>query len=256
LVDLFASLISNRSASSEMLVSSLKISRATRRSRPDPGDRRRVEIRAKEQMVGSEFLNSEPEPLASFFQQQIVYHEINPVKVFVHGPRQHVLQIADLLYVFLHPVFEINSELPLLPEGRVQLGERIHNPPNMRLHIVVHSVPNPQFASTCARFHYRRSLGSVSRTIARFQVRCAGGSTLFPGSLAPVRFCLEPSALTTPLCARLAGTLRPHDPFAYTRRLHCAEAPRRPARPSLPCFPCATDPIPGGLPCFPVVLTP
>jgi len=59
--------------------------------------------------------------------------------------------------------------------------------------------------------------------------------------------CLDPSSLTTPPCASLAGTLRLHALCAYTQRLRCAGAPRRPARPSLlllPCFPCMLPTLP------------
>ena len=50
--------------------------------------------------------------------------------------------------------------------------------------------------------------------------------------------CLGPSLLTTTPSASLAGTLRLHGPAAYTQRLRCAGAPRRPARPSLLSLPC------------------
>ena len=52
--------------------------------------------------------------------------------------------------------------------------------------------------------------------------------------------CLGPSSRTPTPSASLAGTRRLHGPAAYTPRLRCAGAPRRPARPSLlslPCFP-------------------
>jgi len=55
--------------------------------------------------------------------------------------------------------------------------------------------------------------------------------------------CLGPSSLTPTPSASLAGTRRLHGPAAYTPRLRCAGAPRRPARPSLlslsrcPCVP-------------------
>ena len=58
--------------------------------------------------------------------------------------------------------------------------------------------------------------------------------------------CLDPSTLTTTPCVSLAGTLRLPD-YAYTQRLRCAGAPRRPARPSLlslPCFPCMPSTLP------------
>jgi hypothetical protein len=52
--------------------------------------------------------------------------------------------------------------------------------------------------------------------------------------------CPDPSSLTTTPSVSLAGTRRLHGPAAYTPRLRCAGAPRRPARPSLLsllCFP-------------------
>ncbi len=45
--------------------------------------------------------------------------------------------------------------------------------------------------------------------------------------------CLGPSSRTPTPSAGLAGTLGFHGPAAYTPRLRCAGAPRRPARPSL-----------------------
>ena len=49
--------------------------------------------------------------------------------------------------------------------------------------------------------------------------------------------CPGPSSLTTTPSASLAGTRRFHGPAAYTPRLRCAGAPRRPARPSLLSLP-------------------
>jgi hypothetical protein len=55
--------------------------------------------------------------------------------------------------------------------------------------------------------------------------------------------CLGPSSRTPTPSAGLAGTQGFHGPAAYTPRLRCAGAPRRPARPSLlslsrcPCVP-------------------
>jgi len=53
--------------------------------------------------------------------------------------------------------------------------------------------------------------------------------------------CLRPSSLTTTPSARLAGTGRFHGVSAYTPRLRCAGAPRRPARRSLLSLPCCPD---------------
>jgi hypothetical protein len=49
--------------------------------------------------------------------------------------------------------------------------------------------------------------------------------------------CPRPSLLTTTPSAGLAGTRGFHGPAAYTPRLRCAGAPRRPARPSLLSLP-------------------
>jgi hypothetical protein len=82
--------------------------------------------------------------------------------------------------------------------------------------------------------------GSVSRPSRPFSCRCLG--TL--ASLNPrgpwLRFefcCLDPSSLTTTPSVSPAGTLRLHDTVAYTQRLRCAGAPRRPTGPSLLSLP-------------------
>ena len=49
--------------------------------------------------------------------------------------------------------------------------------------------------------------------------------------------CPRPSLLTTTPSAGLAGTRGFHGPAAYTPRLRCAGAPRRPVRPSLLSLP-------------------
>ena len=93
-----------------------------------------------------------------------------------------------------------------------------------------------------ARFHTRGSPSSESRTIRAFTCRCSEGFPSLPqGPLAPVRVMLSRSitAYYSPMrqSRRHAATSRL---CAYTQRLRCAGAPRRPARPSLlslPCFP-------------------
>jgi hypothetical protein len=82
-----------------------------------------------------------------------------------------------------------------------------------------------------ARFRHRRSPGSVSKTIEASTCRCAGGLPSLPqGSLAPVRVVLSRSinAYYSPMrqSHRHAATSRL---CAYTQRLRCAGAPRRPA---------------------------
>jgi hypothetical protein len=104
------------------------------------------------------------------------------------------------------------------------------------------------------RFRHRRNPGSVSKTIEASPCRCAGGLPSLPqGSLAPVRVMLSRSifAYYSPMrqSRRHAATSRL---YAYTQRLRCAGAPRRPARPSLlllPCFPY----MPPTLPWWPTV---
>jgi hypothetical protein len=66
--------------------------------------------------------------------------------------------------------------------------------------------------------------------------------------------CLDPSSLTTTPSVSPMGTLRLHDPVAYTQRLRCAGVPRRPLEPSLlslPCFPS----MPSTLPRWPASLS-
>jgi hypothetical protein len=110
-----------------------------------------------------------------------------------------------------------------------------------------------------ARFHLRGSSGSESKTIQASTCRCSGGFPSLPQrSLAPVRVMLSRSitAYYDPMrqSRRHAATSR----FcAYTQRLRCAGAPRRPARPSLlslPCFPYMPSTYPGGASYPPVVL--
>ena len=100
-----------------------------------------------------------------------------------------------------------------------------------------------------ARFRHGRSPGSVSRLsrLPRAAVREAFAS-LPQGSLAPVRVMLSRSIIAyyDPIrqSRRHAAISRL---CAYTQRLRCAGAPRRPAGPSLlslPCFPCMLSTLP------------
>ena len=106
-------------------------------------------------------------------------------------------------------------------------------------------VSTPGLHRPFARFHPRTLWpGTVSRPGRASASRCAGGPwPPYPrGPWLRSEFCcLGPSSRTTTPSAGLAGTRRLHDPAAYTPRLRCAGAPRRPARPSLlsrPCCPC------------------
>jgi len=100
-----------------------------------------------------------------------------------------------------------------------------------------------------ARLHPNESPGSVSKTVEASTCRCSGGLPSLPqGSLAPVRVVLSRSIIAyyNPMrqSRRHAATSRL---CAYTQRLRCAGAPRRPARPSLlslPCFPCMPSTLP------------
>ena len=59
--------------------------------------------------------------------------------------------------------------------------------------------------------------------------------------------CLDPSSRTMTPSVSPTGTLRLHGLAAYTQRLRCAGAPRRPAGPSLllrPCLPCMSSTLP------------
>jgi len=107
-----------------------------------------------------------------------------------------------------------------------------------------------------ARFPLRGSPGSVSGTVQASTCRCSGGIPSLPqGSLAPVRVVLSRSinAYYSPMrqSRRHAATSRLH---AYTQRLRCAGAPRRPARPSLLLLPCCPY-MPPTLPRWSTVLT-
>jgi hypothetical protein len=104
--------------------------------------------------------------------------------------------------------------------------------PGIRL--LTHSLSLP-----FARFHIRGSPGSVSRTVRASTCRCWGDLPSLPqGSLAPVRVMLSRTifAYYSPMrqSRRHAATSRL---CAYTQRLRCAGAPRRPARPSLLSLP-------------------
>ena len=93
------------------------------------------------------------------------------------------------------------------------------------------SVPQP-----FARFRYGRTTWRCVQINPRLHVPlCERLLPLYPrGPWLRAEFCcLGPSSRTTTPSAGLAGTQGFHGPAAYTPRLRCAGAPRRPARPSL-----------------------
>jgi hypothetical protein len=101
---------------------------------------------------------------------------------------------------------------------------------------------------SCAHFGCRKVPGSVPRTTGSSMCRCSKGFRLStPGVL---------GSGSSYAVSFHHGFLRPHPSvsqarcdfaFAYTQRLRCAGAPRRPARPSLLlrlCFPCMSPTLP------------
>ena len=87
-----------------------------------------------------------------------------------------------------------------------------------------------------ARFRYGRTTWHCVQIHPRLPVPlCERPVPLYPRGpwLRAGLCCPRPSSRTPTPSAGLAGTLRVHGPAAYTQRLRCAGAPRRPARPSL-----------------------
>ena len=81
-------------------------------------------IGPEKQPISSEFLNRAAESFAVSFQEQVVDHEVKSLEVFIDGSRQHILQITDLLHVFLHPMLEIDGELRArFEESKIKLRE-------------------------------------------------------------------------------------------------------------------------------------
>jgi hypothetical protein len=83
---------------------------------------------------------------------------------------------------------------------------------------------------SCAHFGYRKVPGSVPRTTGSSMCRCSKGFRL-----------------STPGVLGSGSSYAVSFAFAYTQRLRCAGAPRRPARPSLLlrlCFPCMSPTLP------------
>ena len=110
-----------------------------------------------------------------------------------------------------------------------------------------------------ARFHFRGSPGSVSRSIQASTCRCSGGLPSLPQGgpwLRSELCCLGPSSLTTTPCVSLAGTLRLHV-FALIRSAFAVRERLGDPR-DLPyfryrAFPACRRPYPGGPPCPPVI---
>ena len=100
-----------------------------------------------------------------------------------------------------------------------------------------------------ARFPLRGSQGTASETIRASTCRCSEDLPFLPqGSLAPVQVVLSRTIIAyySPMrqSRRHTATSRHR---AYTQRLRCAGAPRRPTRPSLlslPCFPYMPSTLP------------
>ena len=92
----------------------------------------------------------------------------------------------------------------------------------------------PSLPLSFARLPLKGRPGSVSRSGQGSTCRCSGGVPPFPRGpwLRSELCCLGPSSLSTTPSASPAGTLRFRF-YAYTQRLRCAGAPRRPAGPSL-----------------------
>ena len=91
-----------------------------------------------------------------------------------------------------------------------------------------------------ARFRYGRTTWHCVQINPRLHVPlCERPLPLYPRGpwLRSGLCCPRPSSRTTTPSAGLAGTQGFHGPAAYTPRLRCAGAPRRPARPSLLSLP-------------------
>ena len=96
--------------------------------------------------------------------------------------------------------------------------------------------PSTSLPRPFARFRYGRSTWHCVQINPRLHVPLRERPVpLYPRGpwLRPGLCCPRPSSLTTTPSAGLAGTREFHGPAAYTPRLRCAGAPRRPARPSL-----------------------
>ena len=96
--------------------------------------------------------------------------------------------------------------------------------------------PSTSLPQPFARFRYGRTTWHCVQINPHLHVPlCERLLPLYPrGPWLRAEFCcLGPSSRTTTPSAGLVGTLRFRGPAAYTQRLRCAGAPRRPARPSL-----------------------
>jgi len=96
--------------------------------------------------------------------------------------------------------------------------------------------PSTSLHRPFARFRYGHTPWHCVQINPRLHVPlCERFLPLYPrGPWLRAEFCcLGPSSRTPTPSAGLAGTQGFHGPAAYTQRLRCAGAPRRPARPSL-----------------------
>ena len=92
----------------------------------------------------------------------------------------------------------------------------------------------PSLPPSFARLSLKGRPGSVSRSGQGSSCRCSGGTPPMPqGSLAPVRVVLSRSIFAFYDPIRQSSRHAAISLFAYTQRLRCAGAPRRPAGPSL-----------------------
>jgi hypothetical protein len=101
-------------------------------------------------------------------------------------------------------------------------------------------VPSTSLPQPFARFRYGRTTWHCVQINPRLPVPlCERPLPLYPRGpwLRSGLCCPRPSSRTTTPSAGLAGTRGFHGPAAYTPRLRCAGAPRRPARPSLLSLP-------------------
>jgi len=138
---------------------------------------------------------------------------------------------------------DVSIALPKIPYGEFSPVRLQGQPVRSRLRAQPrgqacsrHTRVTLQFASTLRTLPPRhRTPGTVSRQIRASACRCARGLASLPqGSLAPVRVMLSRSIIAYYDPIRQSRRHAAISRFAaYTPRLRCAGAPRRPTRPSL-----------------------